>query len=153
MERMVAARRCRKPERRMSLVRIVVRSGLTLAVVGAIVSASTCDHWCGGNRHSRAQLDLERIAEALQAYQSLHPDVGIPEPSPFPVALCEAGPHGELPPLDPDILDSGRFLDPWGHDYVYVKHDDGSFDLISYGADGREGGDGDDADLSVHRET
>ena len=38
--------------------------------------------------------------------------------------------------------------DPWGNDYLYVfpgQH--GAYDLISYGADGKEGGDGADKDI------
>lgn len=37
--------------------------------------------------------------------------------------------------------------DPWGNDYQYIRYPDGRFDLMSYGADGREGGDEYDADL------
>lgn len=39
--------------------------------------------------------------------------------------------------------------DPWGNPYIYVcpgLH--GDFDLICYGADGREGGEGKDADIT-----
>ena len=39
--------------------------------------------------------------------------------------------------------------DPWGRPYLYVqpgKH--GAFDVVSYGADGREGGSGADADIT-----
>jgi general secretion pathway protein G len=36
--------------------------------------------------------------------------------------------------------------DPWGNDYVYST-DGRTFALTSYGADGREGGDGNDADI------
>lgn len=39
--------------------------------------------------------------------------------------------------------------DPWGHPYQYVQPGrSGPFDLISYGADGREGGTGADADVT-----
>lgn len=39
--------------------------------------------------------------------------------------------------------------DPWGNDYIY-KYDSESkeFEVISYGADATEGGEGDDADIS-----
>lgn len=40
-------------------------------------------------------------------------------------------------------------LDPWGNAYVYVcpgVH--GDYDIMSYGGDGREGGEGSDADIS-----
>jgi general secretion pathway protein G len=39
--------------------------------------------------------------------------------------------------------------DPWGNDYVYTfpgAH--GAYDIISYGADGKEGGDGADKDIT-----
>jgi general secretion pathway protein G len=39
--------------------------------------------------------------------------------------------------------------DPWGNDYQYVRYPDGRFDLMSYGADGREGGEEYDADIAA----
>ena len=39
--------------------------------------------------------------------------------------------------------------DPWGNDYVYTfpgQH--GAYDILSYGADGKEGGDGADKDVA-----
>lgn len=41
-------------------------------------------------------------------------------------------------------------LDPWGRPFLYVAEgriNVGSFDLISLGADGQEGGEGDNADI------
>ncbi len=38
--------------------------------------------------------------------------------------------------------------DPWGNEYVY-QSDGRDFTLISYGADGVQGGDGDDADIGL----
>ena len=41
-------------------------------------------------------------------------------------------------------------LDPWGNPYIYVSpgiHSPG-FDIISFGRDGRKGGEGDDADIN-----
>ena len=39
-------------------------------------------------------------------------------------------------------------LDPWTHPYVYrCPGQHGDFDLLSYGADGQEGGDADNADI------
>ncbi len=37
-------------------------------------------------------------------------------------------------------------LDPWKKEFVYVKNDEG-FELISLGADGQEGGEGENADI------
>jgi general secretion pathway protein G len=39
-------------------------------------------------------------------------------------------------------------MDPWGHPYVYrCPSEHGDYEIISYGADGREGGEGIDADI------
>jgi general secretion pathway protein G len=47
-------------------------------------------------------------------------------------------------------LKQSQLLDPWKNPYEYVEQGEvnpGSFDLISYGADGTEGGEGEDADV------
>lgn len=54
-----------------------------------------------------------------------------------------------LPPRWRGYLDRVP-LDPWGNPYVYVSpriHSPG-FDIISFGRDGRKGGEGDDADIN-----
>jgi general secretion pathway protein G len=47
-------------------------------------------------------------------------------------------------------LKKSDLLDPWNNDYIYVPEgqvNPGFFDLISLGADGQEGGEGDNADI------
>lgn len=47
-------------------------------------------------------------------------------------------------------LKPSELLDPWKNPYIYVAEgqvNPGSFDLISFGADGMEGGEGDNADI------
>jgi general secretion pathway protein G len=50
-------------------------------------------------------------------------------------------------------LDNGGYLekapkDPWGHDYLYLNPGlRGEIDMMSYGADGQQGGEGYDADI------
>ena len=41
-------------------------------------------------------------------------------------------------------------LDPWGHEYIYLSpgRNGENFEIISYGRDGQEGGEGYDADIS-----
>ena len=40
--------------------------------------------------------------------------------------------------------------DPWGNEYLYlIPGENGVFDVMSLGADGRLGGEGEDADLSL----
>lgn len=47
-------------------------------------------------------------------------------------------------------LKRSELLDPWENQYIYVaegERNPGSFDLISYGADGMDGGEGDNEDI------
>jgi general secretion pathway protein G len=47
-------------------------------------------------------------------------------------------------------LKQSELLDPWDNPYIYVaegQYNPGSFDLVSYGADGMEGGEGDNEDI------
>jgi general secretion pathway protein G len=47
-------------------------------------------------------------------------------------------------------LKRSEMLDPWDNPYIYVSegvYNPGSFDLISFGADGQEGGEGDNVDI------
>lgn len=47
-------------------------------------------------------------------------------------------------------LKRSQLLDPWGNPYVYIsegQYNPGSFDLVSLGADGQEGGEGDNEDI------
>lgn len=48
-------------------------------------------------------------------------------------------------------LKKSQLQDPWGNEYVYLSEgvvNVGSFDLISLGADGQEGGEGENADIT-----
>ena len=43
-------------------------------------------------------------------------------------------------------------LDPWGHPYLYTSpgtNNPSGYDLLSYGRDGKPGGEGDDADIGT----
>ena len=47
----------------------------------------------------------------------------------------------------PYLEDEAMPTDGWGNDFVY-KRDGSSFEIVSLGADGVEGGEGEDADIS-----
>ena len=58
---------------------------------------------------------------------------------------CLAKPTEKIP----EALIKGVPNDPWGRPYQYVVPGvSGPYDLISFGADGREGGEGKDADIT-----
>ena len=101
-----------------------------------------------------ARLQLAGFRTALELYQS---DNGAPPTRQQGLEALVAAPT--LPPV-PANFPAGGYLDklevpkdPWGRDYAYfVPGPAGKpFDVVCYGADGEEGGDGWDADLSCWR--
>jgi general secretion pathway protein G len=49
-------------------------------------------------------------------------------------------------------LKKRQLLDPWGNPFIYEAGEGGNYLLISYGADGKPGGDGDNADITNEEE-
>lgn len=95
-----------------------------------------------------AKADIATMGQALDMYridngsypsteQGLQALVQKPAGAPEPKNWSPAGylKKAELP------------KDPWENDYQYIKYPDGTYDLFSYGADAREGGEGYDKDL------
>ena len=56
---------------------------------------------------------------------------------------------GDEPKWAGPYLSKALPKDPWGHDYQYKQPGEhGEYDLLSFGKDGRPGGEGEDADLT-----
>ncbi len=82
---------------------------------------------------------MSDIAQALKLYRLHHSHY--PSTSEGLNALVQAGSNGKR------YMDSLP-KDAWGNDFVYLSPGvHGDFDLLSYGADGRPGGTGFDADI------
>jgi len=101
-------------------------------------------------RRMKARVQIESIETALKLYKL---DNGsYPTTEQGLQALVEAPDIGQLARnwREGGYLEKGRVpRDPWDNDYVYLSpgaHDD--FDLISYGADGEPGGEGDNKDIN-----
>ena len=51
---------------------------------------------------------------------------------------------------DSEYIKASKLIDPWGNPYQYLAEgvaNEGSYDVISFGADGKQGGEGKDADI------
>lgn len=57
-------------------------------------------------------------------------------------------PFGKTVP-PPEASEPSLGIDPWGRPYLYEERDDRSFVVRTLEADGVDGGDGEDADLST----
>jgi len=101
-------------------------------------------------RRMKARVQIESVETALKLYKL---DNGYyPTTEQGLQALVEPPSVGRLPRnwREGGYLEKGRVpTDPWGNEYVYlcpgIHHD---FDLISYGADGQPGGEGNDQDIN-----
>jgi general secretion pathway protein G len=101
-------------------------------------------------RRMKARVQIESVETALKLYKL---DNGYyPTTEQGLQALVEAPTAGKLPRnwREGGYLEKGKVpADPWGNEYVYLcpgLHYD--FDLMSYGADGQPGGEGDDQDIN-----
>ena len=101
-------------------------------------------------RQTQARVQMEGLESALKIYRL---DNGsYPSTEQGLQALVELPTVGKLPRKwrKGGYLEKGKVPnDPWGNDYIYLSpgiHSD--FDLISYGDDGEQGGEGKDADIN-----
>ena len=117
--------------RGMTLIEIMVVItilGLIMAAVGVAVIPKLDEA-----KQDTARLDIANIHNALKLYytkKGKYPDTGTGLK-----ALVDTQNLERIP------------MDPWGHEYIYMN-EGGKPVIMSYGADGTQGGEGPDADIS-----
>jgi general secretion pathway protein G len=118
--------------RAFSLVEIMIVVVIIGLLAGVVTFATT--NYLNKAKQKKAAADIATISGALEVYYG--------DNSRFP------NNQEGLKVLVPQHIKSLP-NDPWGRPYQYVQPGkSGPFDVISYGADGREGGSGADADIS-----
>ncbi|MBN8231107.1 type II secretion system protein GspG [Corallococcus macrosporus] len=123
--------RAQRRQRGMTLLEIMVVITI-LGLIAAVVGVSVLDQF-GDAKQKRVKLDFGSLGQGLQLYAMKRGR--LPDTSTGLRALVEDRILTELP------------RDPWGNDYVYTL-DRGVPAIVSLGADGAPGGDGDAQDLS-----
>ena len=122
---------------------------IVIAMLATLVAPSVFQH-VDSAKSSTAKAQIEMLSAALDAYRLDNDRYPTTEqglaalrlaPSTSPVPRRWRGPYlrRELP------------TDPWDRPYVYVspgRHNPQGYDLYSLGRDGREGGEGEDADVT-----
>jgi general secretion pathway protein G len=104
-------------------------------------------HQFGAAKHKIADQSVARIAGILDLYRL---DVGNYPTTDQGLQALTTAPAGVAGWNGPYMKDADGILDPWGRPYQYrspSQRPDHSFDIISLGADGKPGGDGEDADI------
>ena len=147
--------------KRVESARLRARPGFTLieilvviaviAVLAALVAPNVFQH-VGTAKDAAAKSQIEMLGAALDAYRldnGRYPgtDQGLEalwqEPTAEPRPTNWRGPY----------LRKAVPADPWGNPYLYLSPGEMNprgYDLVSLGADGALGGEGDDADISSY---
>lgn len=124
----------------MELLVVLVIIGLLAALVGP-----TLYHRIKPAKQAAARAQISNFMTALDSY---FVDVGSYPTAQQGLQALRTKPEGvsnwQGPYLKKEVPD-----DPWGHPYVYRSPGrNGGYEIVSYGADGREGGNGDNADIN-----
>lgn len=127
----------------IELLIVMVIIGMLAALVGPRLFGQL-----EGSKVKAAKAQIEMISTALDAYRL---DMGA-----YPTTEQGLGILWDKPATDAAGVANwrGPYLrkaipaDPWGNPYQYrAPGQKGEFDLLSFGRDGREGGEGEDADV------
>lgn len=122
---------------------------MVVIVILAAIAGLVAPQLLGRGEQAKRDLvksDIQTIETALDLYrldnftypstdQGLEALLG--QPSGSPEAKNWKGPY---------LKKAAR--DPWGNEYAYLNDGSGGYEIISYGADGREGGEDNNADIS-----
>jgi general secretion pathway protein G len=128
----------------LEIIVVVFILSLLAAIVAPKIIGRTDDA-----RIAEAKVQIKNLETALKLFKLDNGDY--PSTEQGLAALVEKPTTGQIPQKyrDGGYLEQKKVpLDPWGNPYVYISPGlNGDFDIISYGGDGKEGGEGKNADI------
>jgi len=127
-----------------TLLELLVVLGI-IAMLAGLVGPQVMKHM-GESKVKAAKVQLEDLAQTLDMYKL---DVGSYPTSEQGLNALIESPDGAQRWNGPYLRKSKVPLDPWNQEYKYTSPGEhGKFDIVSLGADGKEGGEGEDKDLN-----
>jgi general secretion pathway protein G len=116
-----------------------------LALLTALIAPRVLGR-VGQAREQTAKVQADNLVAAIELYRL---DVGrLPDPTQGLEALLVA-PTDASGWAGPYLQRRRVPADPWNRPFAYALTEDGAFSITSLGADGRPGGEGEDADIVV----
>ncbi|MBP6012589.1 MAG: type II secretion system major pseudopilin GspG [Alphaproteobacteria bacterium] len=136
-------RRRRRSQRGYSLLELLVVlaiMGLLIAIAGPVMIG-----YFEASKGKTAKIEISNVSTALDMYYLANGSY--PTEQQGLKALIER-PEGVATWDGPYLNRADGIVDPWDRPYLYkIPGAHGKYDISSLGADGKEGGTGDDADL------
>lgn len=123
----------------LELLVVMAILGMLAALVGPQVL-----NQLGGAKSKSAQIQIRDLEQALELYRL---DVGRYPATEDGLSALVKKPEGAKGWNGSYLKKSELPADPWGNDYLYRQLDTGSFEILSYGADGMPGGSGESQDI------
>lgn len=122
---------------------------LVVLVILALIAAFAAPRvlkYLGGARTDSAKIQIESLVNILDLYKL---EVGSYPSEQDGIEALLVAPAGVERWDGPYVRKRDELLDPWNRVFTYrFPGDHGDFDLFTLGADGIEGGDGEDADVT-----
>ena len=132
------------PDAGVTLLELVVVIAI-LALLAMLVVPSLFGILSSSKRDT-ARLQISRLSETLDLYLV---DTGQYPTTEQGLNALYQRPNNVKRWNGPYLKGNSNLLDPWGNPYQYRSPGQhGQYDLFSFGADGREGGEGDNADIT-----
>ncbi|MGB0846880.1 MAG: type II secretion system major pseudopilin GspG [Thiolinea sp.] len=127
----------------IELMIVLVILGLIAGIVGPQAMK-----YLGKGKSQSAKVQIENISAALDMYRL---EVGSYPNSSQGLKALISSPSGARGWNGPYLKKGEVPLDPWNNEYQYKRPGSNSqpYDLVSLGADGTAGGEGEDADISL----
>jgi general secretion pathway protein G len=128
-----------------TLIELLVVVAILALLIGLVAPAVI--HTLGSTKHKIAEQSIARIGGILDIYRL---DVGAYPTTQQGLAALNNKPSNVPGWNGPYVKDEAGLKDTWGRPYQYrnpSQRPGHSYDLISLGADGKLGGEGEDADL------
>ncbi len=121
-----------------SLIELIV----VVLILGILASAASLEliSFLGESKVTKAKTDIETFTKAIEQFRMRN--------STYPEALEDLMGVETEDDTEPFVYLKKIPTDPWGNPYEFIPDTDNEYDIISYGADGEEGGDGFDADIT-----
>lgn len=140
-----ASSRFRRAESGFTLIELLVVVAILALLIGLVAPAVI--HTLGSTKHKIAEQSIARIGGILDIYRL---DVGSYPTTQQGLSALNNKPSNVAGWNGPYVKDEAGLKDPWGRPYQYrnpSQRPGHPYDLISLGADGKLGGEGEDSDL------